>query len=289
MNFLADVAIPLVVVMMMLVVGMELTPKDFRHVRARPKAVIIATAAQLLVLPLVAAALAMVFDPLPHIVAGMILVAASPGGAISNYYVYLAGADVALSVTLTAVSTVLAFASLPLVTALGFHLLLGEQESVPVPVAYMAGQLLMILLLPTLAGMWIRRSWPVAVVRRAVVLRRLSLLSLAALVVFVILDQAQRLGEQLGQLLLLTLLFTLLAMAAGVLTGRVAGLGARDRFVFLIEYAARNLGIATVVGVTLLGHAEFVVFAAAFFIIQVPLMLAAVVLRRQRSSAAVAG
>jgi BASS family bile acid:Na+ symporter len=285
MNVLTQVAIPLVVVLMMLVVGMELTAEDFRRVRDRPRAVIIATLAQLLLLPLLAMALASIFDPLPHIVAGMILVAASPGGAISNYYVYLAGADVALSVTLTAVSTVLAFASLPLVTALGFHLLLGERESVAVPVGYMAGQLLVILLLPTLAGMWVRHRWPKAVAPRAVMLRRLSLFSLAALVAFVMLDQADRLAEQLDRLLLLTLLFTLFAMAAGAVTGRVAGLGGRDRFALLIEYAARNLGIATVVGVTLLGHAEFVVFAAAFFIIQVPLMLAAVVLRRRRCSA----
>lgn len=269
---------------MMLVIGMELTGEDFRRVRRYPKAVIAATAGQLIILPLLAGVLALGLDPSPHIVAGMILVASSPGGAISNYYCYLSGDNVALSVTLTAVSTVLAFASLPLLTALGFQLLLGEQESPPLPVGFMAAQLLVILLLPTLAGMWIRYRWPGPVLRRAVLWRRFSMLALAVLVAFVFLDQAQAVGERIGQLLLVTLLFTLLAMAAGEATGRIAGLGPRDRFSFLVEYAARNLGIATVVGVTLLGRTEFVVFAAAFFIIQVPLMLAAVVLRRRRAA-----
>ena len=119
MELLVDIGIPLVVMMMMLVVGLQLTLEDFRRIRLCRKPVLIATAGQLVVLPGIAAGLAWAFEPAPHIVAGMVLVAACPGGAISNYYVYLARADVALSVTLTAVSTVLAFVTLPLLAALG--------------------------------------------------------------------------------------------------------------------------------------------------------------------------
>jgi BASS family bile acid:Na+ symporter len=271
---------------MMLVVGMELTPEDFLRVRRHRRAVVVATVGQLLLLPLLVVALAQLFDPSPYLVAGMILVAASPGGAISNFYVYLAGADVAMSVTLTAVSTVLAFITLPLLTAAGFRLLLVEQETVPVPVGYMVGQLLVVLLLPTLAGMWIRHRWPALVLRRAVWLRGFSLLCLIALVAFVSVEQAQRLREHIGQLLAITLLFTGLAMASGGLSGWLAGFGPRERFSFLIEYPARNLGIAAIVGATLLARTEFVVFAAAFFVIQVPLMLIAVLIRRRRSPVA---
>ena len=84
--------------------------------RRYPKPVFIGTAGQLIILPAIASGLAWVFHPPPFIVAGMVLVAACPGGAISNYSVYLARADVALSVTLTAVSTVFAFITLPLST-----------------------------------------------------------------------------------------------------------------------------------------------------------------------------
>jgi BASS family bile acid:Na+ symporter len=284
MQLLVDFGIPFVVMLMMLVVGVQLTLEDFRRIGSCPKPVLIGTAGQLVVLPVIAAGLAWAFDPPPHIVAGMVLVAACPGGAISNYYVYLAHADVALSVTLTAVSTVLALVTLPLVTALGFALLLGRQESISVPVGHMVSQLLMVLLLPTVAGMWIRHRWPSAVQRRGVLLRRISIGALGALIAFVIQDQLQNLGAQIGSLFLTTVLFSLLAMAAGAATGWVLKLESHQRFSFMIEYATRNLGIATVVGATLLGHIEFVVFAAAFFIIQVPLVLAAVTLHRRGSS-----
>jgi len=280
MDLLVDIAVPLVVFMMMVVVGMELTPEDFRRIRACPKPVVVATAGQLLVLPVVAVVLALAFDPPPAIVAGMVLVAASPGGAISNYYVYLARADVALSVTLTAVSTLLAFVTFPLFTAAGFGLLLERQAAVPVPVAQMTAQLFVVLLLPTLFGMWIRHRWRAWVNRQGTSLRRISMVALVALIAFVIRDQAVNLGEQIAVLLLITTLFTLLAMTAGAATARVLGLEPRDRFTLMVEYAARNLAIVTVVGTTLLGHTEFVLFAAAFFIIQVPMLLTAVAYRR---------
>jgi BASS family bile acid:Na+ symporter len=119
--------------------------------------------------------------------------------------------------------------------------------------------------------------------RKSSLLRRISLGGLAALVAFVIQDQAGNLVAQIGSLLVITALFTLLAMLAGAATGWVVRLQPHDRFAFMVEYPARNLAIATVVGAALLGHTEFVVFAAAFFIIQVPLLMTAVILRRMRS------
>lgn len=98
LRLLSDVAVPLVVWLLMLVVGLELGPADFRRVLIYPKVVAVATLAQLLLLPMICAVLIRVLDPAPHIVAGMILLAACPGGAISNVYTYRARRTVALSV-----------------------------------------------------------------------------------------------------------------------------------------------------------------------------------------------
>lgn len=284
MERLVDIAIPVVVFLMMVVVGLELTLEDFRRIRAFPKPVLVGTAGQLLLLPVIAVALAWSLDPPPHIVAGMVLVASCPGGAISNYYVYLARANVALSVTLTAVSTALAFVTLPILTAIGFALLLGQQEGIAIPVGDIMAQLFVILLLPTAAGMWLRHYWTAWVRRHGGLLRLISMGALVALVGFIIQDQSENLSAQIGELLLAAVLFTLLAMTAGVTAGWGLDLAPRDRFSFMVEYGARNLAIATVVGASLLGHTEFVVFAAAFFLIQVPLMLVAISLQRMRTS-----
>ena len=281
---LVDIAIPVVVIMMMVVVGLELTPEDFQRVRTYPRPVLAGTAGQLIILPVIAAVLAFLIDPPRHIVAGMVLVAACPGGAISNYYVYLARANVALSVTLTAFATVLAFATLPVLTALGFELLLDQQDSIPVPVSNMMTQLFVVLLLPTAAGMWMRHRWTQWVRQHGNLLRQISMGALILLIVFIIQDQAENLVAQIGELLLTAVLFTLFAMVAGTATGRGLGLSSRDRFCFTVEYAARNLAIATVVGASLLGQTEFVLFAAAFFLIQVPLMLVAIAFQRVRGS-----
>ncbi len=284
MEILVDIAIPVVVIMMMFVVGMELSLEDFRRVHGYPKPVLVGTAGQLIILPLIAVLLTLVLDPPRHIVAGMVLVAACPAGAISNFYVYLARANVALSVTLTAVTTILAFVTLPVLIALGFKLLLDQQEAVPVPIRDMMSQLFVVLLLPTAAGMWVRHRWTAWVRRHGSLLRQVSMGALVLLIAFIIQDQAENLATQIGELLLTAALFTLFAMAAGAVTGRGLGLSSRDRFSFMVEYAARNMAIATVVGASLLGQTEFVLFAAAFFLIQVPLMLVAVAFQRLRGS-----
>ena len=220
MEMLVDIAIPVVVIMMMFVVGLELSLEDFSRIQGYPKPVLVGTAGQFIILPVIATVLALALDPPRHIVAGMVLVAACPGGAISNYYVYLARANVALSVSLTAVTTVLAFVTLPVLTALGFKLLLGQQEAIPVPISDMMRQLFVVLLLPTAAGMWMRHCWTAWVRRHGNLLRQLSMGALVLLIVFIIQDQTENLVAQIGELLLTAVLFTLFAMVAGIAAAR---------------------------------------------------------------------
>lgn len=281
MQILVDIFIPLLIILMMLVVGLGLTPGDFHRTRQFPKIILAGSAGQLLLLPTIGMAVAWALEPTSTIMAGMILVAACPGGAISNYYVYMARANVALSVTLTAVSTLLGIISLPMVAAAGFWLLLEESERIDVPVALMTGQLFILLLLPIAAGMWLRRLWPQWVARRANSLRRFSILALALIILFVIREQADSLASHFEELALSASIYTLLTMAAGWGVGTGLKANIADRFTLMVEFSVRNLAIVTVVGATLLGNTELVVFAAAFFLIQAPFMLAAVYLHHK--------
>lgn len=281
MDILVDILIPALVILMMLVVGLELTPDDFYRVRQFPRTILVGAAGQVLLLPVIGIVVAWTLEPTPVTVAGIILVSACSGGAISNYYVYMARANVALSVTLTAVSTMMAFITLPLVATAGFWLLLEETERIHVPVGLMISQLFLLLLLPTAAGMWVRYLWPQWVVRRAKLLRQLSILALALIILFIIWEQAGSLASHFKELALSASVYTLLTMSAG--WGVAAGLKANhaDKFTLMVEFSMRNLAIVTVVGVTLLGNTELVIFAAAFFLIQMPFMLAAVYLYRR--------
>jgi BASS family bile acid:Na+ symporter len=121
--------------------------------------------------------------PLPlHIVAGIVLLAASPAGAISNYYALIARADVALSVTLTAISAAASVVMLPLISVVGFSLLLDHAARMKVPIVPMAIQLTVNILIPVLAGMWLRARFPEFVTRHQTAARRLGNVALVTTV-----------------------------------------------------------------------------------------------------------
>ena len=145
----------------------------------------------------------------------------------------------------------------------------------------MIGQLLLLLLLPVAVGMTVRHRWPVWSARRRGAAQRLAWLGLLALLGFMLYDQADRLSVAWRGQVGAALRFTLLAMAAGWAVGWLAGLEPRDRFTLLCEFAVRNLALATLVAVTLLGRTDFVAFAAVLFLVQTPLLLLAVALYRR--------
>jgi len=275
----ADLAIPTIVWLLMLVVGLELTAGDFRRVLRYPRTVTVATLGQLSLLPACAALLIWLQDPEPWVVAGMVLLAASPGGAISNLYSYLGRANVALSVTLTAISTLLALGTMPALTATGLALFLRESHPVATPVGPMVGQLALMMLLPLGLGMALRAWRPglVAAVRRP--FRALSLLALGCLVALILIDQRQGLGAALGAALPVALPFCLLTMGAGFLLGALARIPPGDRFTLLIEFSTRNLGLVAIMGALVLGEVKLVLFATLFFLVELPLVLILVLLR----------
>jgi len=276
---IVDVAVPAVVWLLMFVVGLELTPTDFGRVLEYPRIVLFATLGQLLLLPLLAALLIWALRPAPAIVAGLVLVAASPGGALSNVYSYLAHVHVALSVTLTAISSTVAMLAMPVLCSAGFMLFLGPELGVEAPIGTMAIQLVTMLFLPVAAGMGLRRLRPRLVKTHRRGLRWLSLLALTLLVALILLDQRQLLLATSAQLTLIAVLYSLGSMAAGWGLGLLMRLSAADRFTLLLEFTARNLAITTMVGILVLDRPDFVLFATLFLLTQLPLIALAIVIR----------
>src|SRR5918994_2070594 len=112
---MALVLLPLALGIVMLGLGLGLTGADFHRVLAWPTAVLVALACQVVVLPLVCLGLVVAFDLPPLLAVGMMLLAASPGGTTANLYSHLFGGDVALNITLTAINSIVAVFTLPLI------------------------------------------------------------------------------------------------------------------------------------------------------------------------------
>ncbi len=217
MEPIVDASIPVVTFLMMVAVGHGLTVADLRRSATDLRAVVTATLGQLILLPLIATVIVLVFNPAPAIIAGLVLVAACPGGTISNFYTCLAKANSALSLTLTAISCLASFVTLPVLVAAGFFFWFDDQPEIEVPVMVLVIQLLFLVALPTCLGMILRRWRPAATERRDLALRRVSLLALVSLVIYIVYDQWDSMVAGFAELTLVAVIFTALAMARRVL------------------------------------------------------------------------
>lgn len=274
---------PLVLFLLMLIVGLELTVADFRRVAAAPRAVVGGTIGQFALLPPMTWGVVSLLDVPPVFGAGAVLVAVSPGAGISNIFTMLAGANTALSVTLTAMTSVLSVVTLPTLAAVGMRFFLGGGVEVEVPIGRLIAQLAVALLIPISLGMWVRARFPSFALRHGRRLQRGALVAIALLVTLAI-----AFGEQ-GDLdfgdatvgLLAGGVWTLCAMAIGYCVATLLGQRGGDRFTFLIEFAARNIAVATIVAMSGLGRLDLTLFSGAYLAVGYPLCGVAVLLRRR--------
>jgi BASS family bile acid:Na+ symporter len=151
----------------------------------------------------------------------------------------------------------------------------GESTGFPVPLGVLARQLILLLIVPVLGGMGIRRRWPDVTKRHGRSLLGFSVASLAALLGLIIVQEADRFTSALTDIAGAAGVLTALAFGAGWTTGWASGAGATDRFTVGMVFVVRNVGLATAIAVTALGRVEFAVFATAYFLAQVPILLAA--------------
>jgi BASS family bile acid:Na+ symporter len=134
-------------------------------------------------------------------------------------------------------------------------------------------QLLFMLGLPVGVGMWIRRRWPAFADARRPVLQRLAFAWLALLIVFVVWAEWERFAAGLRTSVPMSAVFVLVSFATGWLAAAVIRAAPPDRFTLAAEFATRNVAIATAIAVTILGRADFAVFATTYFLTELPLML----------------
>lgn len=278
---------PLVLFCLMMIVGLELTPADFRRVAEAPRAVVGGTLGQIVLLPLMTWGLVLWLDLPPVFGAGAVLVAVSPGAGISNILTALAGANIALSVTLTAIASILSVVTLPTIAALGMRLFLPETDSVSVPVVMLIGQLTVSLLLPIGLGMWIRLRWTELAFRHVRNLQRGALIAIALLITLAIVfgDGPELAFEDAQAGILGAVGWTFFAMAIGWCVALALRLSPDDRFTFLIEFSARNIAVATIVALSGLERLDLTLFAGAYVATGYPLCTLAVLLRRRLRSA----
>jgi BASS family bile acid:Na+ symporter len=266
-----DLAVPVILLLIMTSMGMELVLADFRRVLEMPRATAVGLAGQMIVLP--AAGLAFAHWPgfSAEIAIGIVIITACPGGATSNVFSYLARANIALSVTLTSLSSVLCFMTIPLWIDLGIDLfgadLETEASTLQLPLGRTIAQLFFVTLLPVVLGMGIRARWPAWCGRVRMPLRRSMALLMAIVLVLIIGSEWRSVLEDLQ-----TSAGAAIILVSGMLGGsytlaRLAQLGGRDAFTISIEVGLQNGALATMIVVSLLGRPELIVFPGAYAVL----------------------
>ena len=219
--------------------GLTLSWQDFHVVFSRPRDIVIGCATQFTVMPLLAFVLARLFHLDDALTIGVVLVGCCPGGTASNVITYLAKGDLALSVGMTGVSTLLAPVMTPLLV------LLLTDKSVDVDVAAMFLSILWVVILPIVAGLVVKRLWPKTTERAIAYLPALSSITIATIVAIIIAASAHRLLSGGLVIVAVVVLHNIGGLTVGYLIGRLLRLDQPKQRALSIEVGMQNSGLAS--------------------------------------------
>ena len=232
------IVLPILTVLMF-DLGLTLRIKDFYQVVTKPKAFIVALTGQIVLLPLIAFGLGHLFHLNPVFFIGLMLIACSPGGSSSNIFSKLAGGDVALSVTLTAVSSLITLMTIPVlmgwVTAST-----GAEAGITLPVGNLLKQNLLLMLLPVLLGIAINRWWGKAAARIDRVLSKAAFPALMLLVAVFFAQHYRTIFENIGRVGSCVTALILLAAGIAAALSRLFRISGSQRRTVVIEVGMQN-------------------------------------------------
>jgi BASS family bile acid:Na+ symporter len=228
-----------ILVLLMFDLGLTLRPADFRLVMERPKAVLAGFVGQIVLLPLIGLAIGYGFQMEAVFFLGVMLIACSPGGSSSNVFSMLAGGDVALSVSLTMLSSIVTLFTGPLVMSYATGLV-GENQSITLPVGNLLVQNLVLMLVPIVMGLAVA-MWRAELARRMHgVLKKLAFPALILLATIFFIQNRETIVREFPRLGLAMTVLILVAMAAGGLLSRLMSLSGRERRTIVIEIGMQN-------------------------------------------------
>jgi len=263
-------ALPIALAVIMFGLGLDLTLQDFARIGRRPKPVAVALACQLLLLPLICFGLVILFALPPILAVGMMLLAASPGGTVANLYSHLFRGDVALNISLTAINSIIAVVTLPLVVNLAIaffqpgDLAVGLQFRKTVEV-------FLIVLVPVALGMLVRGFRPGFADAMDRPVRIASVVILTVVVVGAALSNLNVLVNDLPSLAGITVSFCVLSLGVGYVVPRLLRIDRPQAVASAFEVGIHNATLAIVVAQSVLMSPQMSLPAAVYGVLMFPL------------------
>ena len=266
-TFVNSKVIPISIFLIMMGMGLSLVTNDFKRVVKYPKAVAIGLTNQLLFLPLVGFALATFMSLEPEYAVGVMLLVLCPGGTTSNLFTYLAKGDVALSVTMTAIASVITVFTIPIVLSFSLVYFMGAGSEFQLPVAKTMISLIALTILPVSIGMLIKNYKPNFADKAQVMVSRFGVIFLSFLVIFLGYVQRDILVEALVATGPVSLILNVSTMALGYYTSKWFGLNPAQRRSITMEVGLQNSTLSMFMALTLLANYKMSLTPAIYTLI----------------------
>jgi BASS family bile acid:Na+ symporter len=267
MNFITDVILPLALAFIMFTLGLGLSVKDFSNVFKKPKNFLIGLVSQLIFLPIVGLILVIIW-PLPiEIAIGVMLIAAAPGGVTSNILTYFARGDVALSVSLTAVMSLLSAISVPIVLAISIGLIGDTSLPESISLTGIALSMFLIITLPVILGMGVRSFLNSLTLKIEKFARFISTLLFVLVLLGAILAERENVVSYFAETGLVVLTLNLLMMIIAFYWSGFFGTGMSQKKAIAIECGLQNGTLAIFVGTSVFGGGLYIIPAATYSLI----------------------
>ncbi len=266
-NFLTAIFLPLALFIIMLGMGLGLRLDDFKRVFIEPKGIIIGLIAQLIMLPVVGYLLALVFPLSSELAVGVMILAVCPGGSTSNIITYLIKGNVALSITLTAISGLITIFTIPLLINLSMTQFMGEGVTLQLPVVKTILQIAIITLIPISIGMLIHYYLPKLALTLEKAIKWLSLFFLGLIIVGLLLKERENVGSFFLQVGGVTLTLNILTMALGYILATISNLDQPSSKSIAVEVGIQNGTLAIAIASNLLNMPIMAIPAAIYSLI----------------------
>lgn len=265
-DLLKSLLLPAALIFIMFGMGMSLVPGDFKRVIIAPKAKLIGLFCQLLILPLLAFAIAHLFRLPGDLAVGLMLIAACPGGPTSNIISHLSRGDTALSVSLTAVSSMVTVFSIPLIVAGSIHHFMSESSTLALPFWKTVIQLLIVTILPVFLGMKANRARPL-LCRRLETPFQLISIGFLILVILVAIAREQDLSRQFMLAGPAALTLNVASMALGFTAAAIFQLARPQQISISVEVGIQNGTLALAIALGMLESSRIAMPAVVYSLI----------------------
>ena len=267
MNIVTDVILPLALAFIMFVLGLGLTGADFLRVIKQPRDFFVGAFSQIILLPIIAFILVKIWPIAPELAIGVMIIAAAPGGVTSNLLTSFAKGDVALSISLTAIISLLCVVTIPFIVLTSVELLGGSNITQDISLLSMSRDMFLIVTVPVILGMLLRKFSSGVALKLEPIAKKVSIILFVLVLLGAIAAERENVISYFAQAGLITLILNVVMMIVAYYVAQSLASGTRQKKCITIECGLQNGTLAIFVATSIFGGGMYVIPAATYSLI----------------------